>query len=189
MADRDRNIRASLQALRDFGSKAKDVGTTDLASGLGNNFANEMSQGILGFTGTGKGHGTHAVAPLGEALYFGNLMADYSQAAGALAGDAILGLTALGYAAEGIATQYGDGDELSSATMDSVADAFVPLPGDPQTETQKAAQADSPAETDRAGQKADVDPPTGDERPTKPGGGPAVPDADSDEYKTPPGQI
>ncbi|SHN03415.1 hypothetical protein [Cryptosporangium aurantiacum] len=189
MADRDDEMRASLQALRDFGAKVKDAGHQDL-----NGFANigtQMSQAVLGFTGTGTGSGTYPVAPLSEAVYFGNLMAGYSQAAGQLAGDVVLGLSALGFAAEGIATQYGDGDALSSTTIDNVADAFVPRPGDPTPQTQETSTDES-----RKDEKAPEDPdghhsgaPERGERPTLPGGGPDVPDAKSDEYKPRPFQL
>src|SRR5690349_11430250 len=115
MADRDDDLRASLHALREFGARVKKAGPDDLLHTVGN----EMTQAVLGFTATGTGNGTHPVAPLGEAVYFGQLMADYSQAAGQLAGDVVLGLSSLGFAAEGIATQYGDGDALSSTTIDN----------------------------------------------------------------------
>ena len=193
MADREESIRASLPALRKFGADVTATGQDDLVTGLGNNFAIEMSQHVLGFLGTGTGSGTHPVAPLGEAVYFGHLMADYSQAAGRLAGDVVLGLAALGFAAEGIATQYGDGDALSSATIEKVADAFVPLPRDPRTES---ADAEQPSEKPAPPKETPQDPaghhggtPERGDRPTLPGGGPDVPDARSDEYQNRPFQL
>ena len=101
-------------------------------------------------------------------------------------------VTALGFAAEGIATQYSDGDALSSATIEQVADAFVPLPGDPLSKG---------AGGDQTGEKLETPPPAAGgshdsggapergERPTLPGGGPDVPDADSDEYTNRPFQL
>ena len=191
MADRDDDIRASLQALREFGARVKDAGHDELLNGFGNTVGNQMSQAVLGFTGTGTGRGTHPVAPLGEAVYFGNLMADYSQAAGQLAGDVVLGLSSLGFAAEGIATQYGDGDALSSTTIDNVVDAFIPLPADNTTQTQETTQPAETRENTPAGAPGGHHPasPESDERPTRPGGGPAVPDAESDDYRTRPFQL
>ncbi|MFG1920452.1 hypothetical protein [Cryptosporangium sp. NPDC048952] len=193
MADRDETVRASLPALRKFGADVKSTGQTDLVTGLGNNFAIEMSQHVVGFMGRGEGSGTHPVAPLGEAVHFGNLMADYAQAAGRLAGDVVLGLVSLGFAAEGIATQYSDGDALSSATIEQVADAFVPQlgetrPGDPQAKDGDEAPAEKKKDpSDPAGYHAGT--PERGERPTLPGGGPDVPDAGSDEYKNRPFQL
>jgi len=191
MADGDDTVRASLQALRRFGADVKSTGQNDLVTALGNNFATEMAQHVLGFMGTGTGSGTHPVAPLGEAVFFGHLMADYVQAAGQFAGDVVLGLTALGFAADGIATEYSDGDALSSATIDQVADAFVPLPSDPQPETPQANPAgrepEKPPADDPAGHRPGA--PESGERPTLPGGGPDVPDAASDEYRNQPFQL
>ncbi|TQS43811.1 hypothetical protein [Cryptosporangium phraense] len=193
MADRDGNIRASLNAIHEFGAQVKDIGTKDLANGLGGNFAVEMSQGALAFSDRGEGGWTGTVPPLGEAIYFGSLMSNYSQAAGRFASEAILGLTSLGYAAQGIALQYRDGDALSGVTMDNVVDAFIPRPGDQQPGNPETTQA---AATDEkrgpGGQPGDPDAPvptgTG-ERPAHPGGGPGIPDADSDDYQTPALQI
>ncbi|GAA0263798.1 hypothetical protein [Cryptosporangium japonicum] len=190
MADRDETVRASLPALRRFGADVKSTGQDDLVTGLGNNFAASMSQHVLGFMGTGTGSGTYPVAPLGEAVHFGRLMADYAQAAGRFAGDAVLGLVSLGLAAEGIATQYSDGDALSSATIEQVADAFVPQLGDPQpaAESHEEKPADSKKATDDlTGHHAGA--PERGERPKLPGGGPDVPDADSAEYKNRPFQL
>ncbi|MFI5955627.1 hypothetical protein [Cryptosporangium sp. NPDC051539] len=193
MADRDGNIRASLHAIREFGANVKDVGHKDLATGLGKNFANEMSQGALAFSGRGEGGWEGSVPPLGEAIFFGSLMSSYSMAAGQFAGDAILGLSALGFAAEGIATEYNDGDALSGATMDNVIDAFIPRPEDQQPPAPEATQTDNTDEKRGPGGQpgdADAPAPTGTgERPTRPGGGPGIPDADADGYKTPALQI
>ncbi|EXG79261.1 hypothetical protein [Cryptosporangium arvum] len=190
MADRDETVRASLPALRTFGADVKSAGQDDLVTGLGNNFAVTMSQHVLGFMGTGTGSGTHPVAPMGEAVYFGHLMADYAQAAGRFAGDVVLGLVALGFAAEGIATQYSDGDALSSATIEQVSDAFVPQLGDSQPVAE--ATEEKPADSKKTAQD-----PTGyhagtperGERPPLPGGGPDVPDAESADYQNRPFQL
>lgn len=187
MVDREETLHASLSALRRFGAEVKATGQEDLVTGAGSTFAIEMSQHVLGFTGTGTGSGTHPVAPLGEALHFGQLMADYSQAAGRLAADVVLGLVALGFAAEGMATRYSEGDALSSATIEQVADAFVAPPG---TDRHARSQDAEPTD-DRPARREDAPPDPGGhhggtpergERPSLPGGGPDVPDAGSDEY-------
>lgn len=189
MADRNENVRASLQALRDFAHQVKNTEAKDTSAGLGGGFTRELTQGVTAFSGHGKGMGTHAVPPLGEAVYFGQIIADYSQAAALLSQEVMIGMTALGFAADGIATQYSDGDELSRMSMDDVYEAFIPDPGQPTVSTEPTEAATTDPEKEPAPVTDDTEPSPSGERPTRPGGGPLVPDPESDEYATPPGQI
>jgi hypothetical protein len=131
------SVKVDIKGLQDFAKLVSDE--------LKNDFTVNMQQGIAPML--------RVAAPFGGGgLHEGALFRQHHDRArmaiGGLLGDITLGMQALSMAAMAIAFEYLGGDNLSSATLDDVSNAFHPPPG-MMTLKQKIQQ-------DNAGQLPDV---------------------------------
>jgi hypothetical protein len=132
-------IHVDISGLQDFAKLLDDE--------MKNDFEVNLKQGVEPML--------HVAAPFGggglkEGQFFNQMHRNSVLAAGRVLGDVALGMQALSAAATSIYFEYLGGDNLGSAQVDDVMNAFYPPPG-MMTLRQKAAQEDKSNDGDKPG--------------------------------------
>ncbi|MFI5959764.1 hypothetical protein [Cryptosporangium sp. NPDC051539] len=126
MVDDNDELRARPSQLRDYADALRDHEAPAVVTELGVEFQARLADGHRSLAGTGTSDDQAPVMALVEATFLAGVLDANAQAVGLFLADVNAGLNSLADGATAIADHYGEGDALSSATVEDVISAFTP---------------------------------------------------------------